>query len=244
MRSTLLFVCLALLGACATDADVDVIVTEAQGGPDITQHALSNNEHTAYSYFVRKGLSPVQSAAIVGNLMQESSVVPTAVEYGGGPGRGIAQWSVGGRYDRSANDNLTSYASEHGVSRSSLTTQLDFIWYELTAFPGYGLSSLRAATTINSAVYAFQSKYEVCGTCASSKRISYANQVLAAYGNSSPTPTPPPADATCYSSTLGRDMPENACVQSAADDNWYQCSGGAWVDRFSDPDACNGEYPL
>jgi hypothetical protein len=25
---------------------------------------------------------------------------------------------------------------------------------------------------------------------------------------------------------------------------WYQCSDGFWVDRWSDPDPCNGEYPL
>jgi len=208
--------------------------------------ALSANEHTAYTYFVNKGLTPVQAAGIVGNLMQESSVSPTAVEYGGGPGRGIAQWSVGGRWDTSKGDNVTSYAAQHGTSRTSLTTQLNFIWFELENDPGYGLSSLRNATTLSSAVYAFQSKYEVCGTCAASKRLSYAQQVLSAWGNQSggSTPAPPPSDATCYSSTLGRDMPENACVQSAADDEWYQCSAGAWVDRFSDPDACNGEYPL
>jgi hypothetical protein len=75
--------------------------------------------------------------------------------------------------------------------------------------------------------------------------VSYATQVLAAWGSQTGGNTPaPPSDATCYSSTLGRDMPQNACVQSAADDEWYQCSGGMWVDRFSDPDACNGEYPL
>ena len=242
MRCSLL-ACLAL-AACT--ADVDVIVTEPQGGPDKTAMALSNNEHTAYTYFVNQGLTPVQAAGIVGNLMQESSVIPTAVEYGGGPGRGIAQWSVGGRYDTSRGDNLTAYASQHGVSRSSLTTQLDFIWFELTSFPGYGLSTLQGATTVRSAVLAFQNDFELCGACASSQRVTYANQVLAAFGNESggTTSDPPPADTTCYSSTLGRDMPENACVQSAADGNWYQCSAGSWVDRYSDPDPCSGEYPL
>jgi hypothetical protein len=33
-------------------------------------------------------------------------------------------------------------------------------------------------------------------------------------------------------------------VQSVFDDDWYQCSNGSWVDRYSDPDPCNGEYPL
>jgi len=235
-------VCCLLLAACT--ADVDVIVPESQGGPDKTAMALSANEHTAYSYFVNKGLTPVQAAGIVGNLMQESSVVPTAVEYGGGPGRGIAQWSAGGRWDSSSGDNMTSYANQHGVSRTSLTAQLDFIWFELENFPGYGLGRLESATTVTSAVTAFQNDYELCGACAQTRRIQYANQVLAAWGSSSTNDPPPSADSTCYSATLDRDMPANACVQSAADGNWYQCANGSWIDRYSDPDPCNGEYPL
>jgi hypothetical protein len=232
-----------LLAACT--ADVDVIASEPEGGPDKTAMALSNNEHTAFTFFVNQGLTPIQAAGIVGNLMQESSVVPTSVEYGGGPGRGIAQWSVGGRWDSSRGDNMTSFAADHGLSRTSLDAQLQFIWFELENFPGYGLGRLETATTITSAVAAFQTDFEICGTCANSKRISYANQVYAAYGNSSTSSAPPPStDPTCYSSTLGRDMPQNACVQSAADSNWYQCSNGSWVDRYSDPDPCNGEYPL
>jgi hypothetical protein len=238
----------ALLGVlflAACTADVDVIVPESQGGPDKTSMALSANEHTAYTYFVNKGLTPVQAAGIVGNLMQESSVSPTAVEYGGGPGRGIAQWSVGGRWDSSSGDNMTSYAAQHGVSRSSLNAQLDFIWFELSNFSGYGLGRLESATTITSATTAFMTDFEICGACASTKRISYANQVLAAWGSSSaPSEPPPTPDDTCYSATLGRDMPANACVQSVFDNDWYQCSNGSWVDRYSDPDPCNGEYPL
>ncbi len=241
MRSC--FLACLVLAACTSE--VDVIATEPQGGPDKTSFALSANEHTAYTYFVGKGLTPVQAAGIVGNLMQESSVIPTAVEYGGGPGRGIAQWSVGGRWDTSHGDNMTAYASQHGVSRTSLAPQLDFIWFELTTFPGYGLARLQAATTVHDAVIAFQNDFELCGACASSKRISYANEVLAAYGSSGGGGSPSASgDTTCYSATLGRDMPENACVQSASDGNWYQCSSGVWVDRWSDPDPCSGVYPL
>jgi hypothetical protein len=39
-------------------------------------------------------------------------------------------------------------------------------------------------------------------------------------------------------------MPANACVQSKYDDAWYQCDDGAWVDRWTDPAACDGVYPL
>ena len=141
---------------------------------------VASREKIAFEFFRNKGLSRVQSAGIVGNLMQESSVIPTAVQYGGGPGRGIAQWSVGGRWNSSHDDNVAWYAAAHGLSRWSLTTQLDFIWYELNHF-GYGFSSLRAATTVTAAVKAFQDRYEICGTCDSSRRIADAQWVLSHY---------------------------------------------------------------
>ena len=108
--------------------------------------------------------------------------IAIAVEYGGGPGRGIAQWSVGGRWDTSRNDNMTAYAAQVGGSRWALNTQLDFTWYELTNFSGYGLASLRAATTVSAATVAFEVKFEACGACNQSTRIANANQVLRDYG--------------------------------------------------------------
>lgn len=217
--------------------------------PPLTSEAsLGNNARTAFNYFVAKGLTKIQAAGVVGNLMQESSVRPTAVEYGGGPGRGIAQWSVGGRFN-SGSKSLTSYANARGANRWALQTQLDFIWYELATVGGYGLADLRAATTINAAVTAFQNKYEICGTCAQTKRLEYARQALADYGGGTSggggtggggTST----GATCYSGTLERDVPQNTCVESKFDGEWYQCSDGQWVDRYSDPEACVAEYPL
>ena len=49
---------------------------------------------------------------------------------------------------------------------------------------------------------------------------------------------------SCYSSTLGRQVSANTCVQSKHDDQWYQCDDGNWVDRWTDPAPCNGVYPL
>jgi hypothetical protein len=223
----------------------DELPTENDLPPALSEASLSNNAQTAFNYFVAKGLTEVQSAGIVGNLMQESSVLPTAVEYGGGPGRGIAQWSVGGRWNTGRN-NVTSFAAARGVSRWALTTQLDFIWYELDTVGGFGLAELRGASTITAAVTAFQNKYEICGSCAQAKRLQYAQQVLADYGSAGTggTGTGTTNGATCYSGTLDRDMPANACVQSMYDDQWYQCSNGEWVDRWTDPAPCNGTYPL
>src|ERR1043165_8022257 len=85
-----------------TDDDLPPLRSEA---------ALTNNPHAAFNFYKAKGLSDVQAAGIVGNLMQESSVSPTAVESGGGPGRGIAQWSIGGRWN-SGSDSAASYSAQ------------------------------------------------------------------------------------------------------------------------------------
>jgi hypothetical protein len=176
---SLLTVLAAAATGCATeaastdDADVDTSTAES---------ALSANETAAFNFFVAKGLTDVQSAGVVGNLMQESSMNPGAVQFGGGPGRGIAQWSTGGRWDTSAGDNAAAFASQHGMALGALTTQLDFIWFELTTFSGYGLAQLRAANTVSAAVSAFQNKYEICGQCESQNRINFANQALSALG--------------------------------------------------------------
>ncbi|MGE5185993.1 MAG: phage tail tip lysozyme [Acidobacteriota bacterium] len=139
------------------------------------------NDKPAFDFFVAKGLTNFQAAGIVGNLDQESGVNPASVQYGGGPGRGIAQWSVGGRWDTSSHDNVLWYAGTQGESSGSLNLQLEFIWYELTNI-GYGYSQLTATTNVTDATVAFQDRYEICGTCDSTQRVSYAKAVLAAYG--------------------------------------------------------------
>ena len=255
---------IALLGlgsaGCASEAPVE--------GEGASSNALSTsaNQHTAYSFFVGKGLTKIQSAAIVGNLIQESGVSPTIAQ-AGGPGRGIAQWSVGGRWDHTPGDNLHSFAASRGESATSLDAQLEFIWFELENFPQYGLAKLENAKTLSTAVVAFQTDFEVCGACNQSRRIQDAQSVLNAFGNeATPVDTndqsgpsnggtsgtsgtsnannTPAEEAGCYSPTLEREMPANACVQSQTDSVWYQCANGAWVPRESVAAACNGEFPL
>jgi hypothetical protein len=50
--------------------------------------------------------------------------------------------------------------------------------------------------------------------------------------------------AGCHSDTLGRQVEDNACVQSRSDSKWYQCNNGTWVDRWTDPTACASVHPL
>ncbi len=232
-----LFVAAVHAGCTATVDPAD----PASDDPE-SERALSSPEKTAFNYFVSKGLTKDQAAGIVGNFIQESGVSPTIAQYGGGPGRGIAQWSTGGRWDTSHDDNVTWWADAHGVSRWDLSTQLDFTWYELTTFPGYGLARLRASTTVATATVAFMTDFEICGDCAQGNRIADADTVLSESGGGGGGNSNSGAD--CYSGTLGKEMPDNACVQSKYDDLWYQCDDGGWVDRWTDPDACNGVHPL
>ena len=166
-----------LASGCAASAEGDPAATDSTGSD-----LVSGNEKIAFDYFVGKGLTEIQAAAIVGNLQQESNVNPSSVQPGG-PGRGIAQWSSGARWNVTHNDNVASYAAEQGESVHSLDLQLGFIWYELENFPQYGLASLRNASTVSQAVFVFQKDFEACGACNSTHRVSYAKAVLAAYGN-------------------------------------------------------------
>lgn len=170
-------------------AGLAVVLAACSGAPPAetlgtTSSAIFPNDQAAYDYFVGKGLTSFQAAGIVGNLDQESGVDPLAVQ-SGGPGRGIAQWSVGGRWDTDANDNAEAYATMEGQSVDSLQLQLDFIWYELTTFSGYGLAALKATTNVTNATIAFETDFEGCGMCDQSTRVTYAEAVLSAYGTDS-----------------------------------------------------------
>ncbi len=190
------------------------------------------NDRTAFDFFRTKGLSAVQAAGIVGNLDQESGVNPTEYQLGGGPGRGIAQWSEGGRWNSSSGDNAESFAADGHGSVWSLTTQLEFIWYELTQ-RGYGFSDLKSQTTVDGAEYAFQDKFEICGTCDESERQAYAATVYKAFSKDPVRGTGGSGGGTCTQSwgSCSADGESGSCVDTAACGD----SGGA-----STPGYCPG----
>ncbi|MEU7999513.1 phage tail tip lysozyme, partial [Micromonospora sp. NPDC049060] len=148
------------------------------GGTDPAFAAI--NSRVAWDFFIAKGLTAVQAAGVLGNLAQESNIDPLAQEPGG-PGRGIAQWSAGGRWDATPNANATWYAASTGQSVWSLRAQLEFIWWELTNIPAYGLAELKGAATIAAATIVFQNRFERCGTCHQATRISYATNYYNQY---------------------------------------------------------------
>lgn len=155
----------------------------------------SPNAAIAYDFFVGKGLQNFQSAAIVGNLQQESRINPRndapdpTRNDPSARGRGIAAWGPP-RWQ-----NLLTVTAQTGLDPWSLDAQLEFIWHELETEPRLGLNELRAAATTEAAVIVFQNKFERpnASFAATQNRISYAQSALfACPAIVPPTPTPTP----------------------------------------------------
>jgi hypothetical protein len=221
----------ALLAAAAATASGCAAPTSAEVDGTESSSALTTGEKTAYEFFVAKGLKNYQAAGIIGNLIQESNVNPDSEQYGG-PGRGIAQWSEGGRWNADGRDNAVWFAGSRGESVYALETQLEFVWYELTTFGGYGLSELRASSNVSQATIAFQDRFEGCGDCRESQRIAYAQEVLTEYGKetgSTPPSTPtavPTRPSGCTTIKPGEGL--------KAGESFKSCSGEFSLDMQTD----------
>lgn len=83
------------------------------------------NAQKVYLDLIASGLKPGAAAGVVGNLVAESNVDPAAVQKNG-PGRGIAQWSAGGRWDQ-----LVAWAKGQNLDPQTLEAQERYLVTEL-----------------------------------------------------------------------------------------------------------------
>jgi len=153
----------------------------------------NNNVETAFNFFNgRQGISTAQAAGIVGNFMRESGekLDTGALNPDGSASFGIAQW-LGGR-----KEGLINYARSQGKDATDITIQLEYVMIELNS-PSYKdkvLVPLLKTTTPEEAAILWEDKFEVSndvvGDAGMAKRINYANQVFALYGNNSPGSAP------------------------------------------------------
>ena len=136
----------------------------------------TTNKQKIWSFFKGKGFSDAGTAGIIGNLMQESTCNPSAVENdGAGPGHGLAQWT-GSRWD--GENGLAAYAASKGASWDDLNTQLDFLWEEIVNGGQYlgDLDALKNATDINTAADLFEAAFERARTPMMEKRYKEAQK--------------------------------------------------------------------
>jgi len=142
----------------------------------------SNPKKGSPEYIVNRlhkgGLTTTAAVGIVANLKAESNLNPSIKQYGGGPGRGLAQWEKGGRYDTDP-INLVKFAKRKGTDWSDLDTQIDFILYEMDRHPEYKRvkEMLNNTDNVEDATLIFLKKYEKAGTPHTSKRIKYAEEL-------------------------------------------------------------------
>jgi hypothetical protein len=86
-------------------------------------------------WFVHAGISLEGACALVGNLWRESYLNPHQKQINGGPGRGLAQWSLDDRWSTYINNFFPKFKSSHTMLRNinqyHIEPQLAFVLYEL-----------------------------------------------------------------------------------------------------------------
>lgn len=130
----------------------------------------SENENITWDYLISKGFSRIQTAGIMGNLMQEHGFNTTDTS----GGLGLAQWT-GSRRANLINMYPDSY--------TNIYSQLDYLMFELNGSYSAVRDAILADNSLDptNVVQIFQDKFEKCGTCMESKRIEYARNILASH---------------------------------------------------------------
>lgn len=139
---------------------------------------MSSNQGAITDFLAGKGLSAAQIAGVEGNLWVESGFNPTDLNKAEGA-IGIAQWE-GPR--RTA---LRAYAAQTGSTETSLSTQLAFMWKELTGSESGAYSKLKATSTPGDAAAVFDQFYERSSGEARATRIKKAKEFFGGSGTSS-----------------------------------------------------------
>jgi hypothetical protein len=135
---------------------------------------ISSNQ--VISFFVSKGLTPEQSAAITGNLYQESNLNPSTLNNRSGA-FGLAQWY------KTRFDGLKEFMSNKNMELSNPIGQLEYIWRELQTTENTAFIKFMEEKNISGMVRTFAKKYERMGVFEANmfKRIKYAKQFLNQY---------------------------------------------------------------
>lgn len=125
------------------------------------------NEIIVWDFLIANGFSRVQTAGIMGNLMQEHRFNTT--------GDGLAQWTGGRKaelYSRPYPNNIY--------------TQLNFLLEELNGNYSFVRDAIKADESVNdpkNVTIIFQDKFEKCNPyyCMQDQRIQYARNILASH---------------------------------------------------------------
>lgn len=126
----------------------------------------SENETITWDFLISNGFSRLQTAGIMGNLMQEHGFRTSDTS----GGYGLVQWTGGRRAE------LLSMPYPDNIY-----TQLNFLMHELNTNYSSVKNAIMSSITLEEAENIFQNKYERCGICMEFKRMTYARNILASH---------------------------------------------------------------
>lgn len=175
---------------------------------------VSGNDVAAkvWNILASKKMSAPAIAGILGNLQQESTMDPTKLQAGGkkGTGAGLAQWTIGGRWDV-----LQNFAKSKGLSPWSAEAQAEFIWHELNykGYPWGSPAELNKRGVADAAVY-FSQKFERPAAWAAhnDKRSNYAQQWFDKLSKSGGKGIGGPTDELVYGSGSNPEIDPNGLL--------------------------------
>ena len=151
----------------------EVIPGDGSGGndgdvpPELTTEK-EKNAWAVWQFLKSKGYSEQATAGILGNMDQESGIMPDIDEGGGGPGYGLVQWTspIAGESGRAYVQRLLAQAGISGDYRN-ITTQLKLLDWHMhngqyipsAAYP-YSVAEFKALTDIGTTTMAFEANFE------------------------------------------------------------------------------------
>jgi len=162
-------------------------IEQSSEKPQLVKGKL-NVEYHIINKLMAKGLTHIAAIGVVANLKAESKLDPTTKQIARykplryGPGRGLAQWEMGGRFDTDR-INLVDFAERRGTDWTDLDTQIDFILHEMTVHPEYKrvLILLNNAESVEEATKIFLTKYEKAGIPHMGNRLEFARYLKDKY---------------------------------------------------------------
>jgi hypothetical protein len=158
----------------SSDKNSPTYTTKAR---DLSKQGNLKNDEYIWAIIRSWGFTEAAAAGILGNLRQEAGekLDPNQSQLGGGPGRGLAQWSAGGRWD-SDPLNCVDYCRKNKLNPRSIEGQMAFIRAEMRAHWPPMYKKFKSITDIDQATDRFCDDFENPGDPQLTTRRKYAQQ--------------------------------------------------------------------